>query len=622
MLKQASTLIILMLLSIGSSQADTLFVLNTNNNGDTQCPGSNNTALASAKSQILNRIQQLRSAATVTVSRLTVLMNNNTFKTISTASNYKLRRFLKTVASDGDNKLAQLLSQLSRKTALTDNVSDLVIYSTDQSAALISSSKLLRTFDSIKNIEINLYADSQTESLSLNLHNKTVQINFFSCPDNNGWQRYKTDIYLSLAKQLGTKTGLNVNNIYSHTEFERDLGMDTLSAFQFQARSTNQYSVSIPKSEHMTRLSDLVTYIAKEQLKQKLVDKNGDSIKFRSTPQQAADTAYLQTIYYATNRKPSTEDGLHFNGLRQLGSNNINYGICRVAIPKSHKPGKTSSALLDMKLFNDPKEHIHIRELKSLSEDHFYKSINALLNQETVAKSMANDMVIFIHGFNVPFNQAVRRTAQIAYDTNFKGIPMLFSWPSDGELTGYMSDREDATWSVQHMEKFLDDIIKKTRTRKIHLIAHSMGNQVLIGALNRIALKRKPSAESLFGNIIFAAPDFDAELFKHQIASQVVTLADTMTIYTSKKDTALTLSTKVNKAQRLGLTITKLDNINLIDASNIEVSPWSVPSFHSYYATKEKVIDDIVATLHGVPPENRKLVAANKDDFKYWLIKN
>jgi len=129
----------------------------------------------------------------------------------------------------------------------------------------------------------------------------------------------------------------------------------------------------------------------------------------------------------------------------------------------------------------------------------------------------------------------------------------LFRWPSDGTLISYPADREDTTWSVTHIEQFFDDVLKRTRATRVHLIAHSMGNQGLIDALNTMALRRGGNGPPLFENIILSAPDFDAELFQQQIAPNSISLARRWTLYSSKKDGVLNISTSFNSSWRLGL---------------------------------------------------------------------
>jgi esterase/lipase superfamily enzyme len=275
-----------------------------------------------------------------------------------------------------------------------------------------------------------------------------------------------------------------------------------------------------------------------------------------------------------------------------------------------------------LNFFRDDKQHIVLKSITPLSPEFFFSTINARVNPGSEkSRRGSGDLVIFIHGFNVTFEEAARRTAQIAFDYGFQGVPMMFSWPSDGKLLSYPSDREDVTWSITHIEQFFNDVLTKTRAKRVHLIAHSMGNQGLIGALNTMALRRGRNETPLFENIILAAPDFDAQLFQQQIAPNSISLARRWTLYTSKKDAALNISSSVNSAWRLGLSpVTIVSGMDIIDASEIEVTPWSVPQFHSYYASKQTVVDDIIATLKGVVPARRNLLSRTKSGSTYWMI--
>jgi esterase/lipase superfamily enzyme len=55
--------------------------------------------------------------------------------------------------------------------------------------------------------------------------------------------------------------------------------------------------------------------------------------------------------------------------------------------------------------------------------------------------------MVFVHGYNVPFADAVFKAAQIAYDANFLGTTIVFSWPSAGQPLKYDYDRESANFS-------------------------------------------------------------------------------------------------------------------------------------------------------------------------------
>ena len=60
--------------------------------------------------------------------------------------------------------------------------------------------------------------------------------------------------------------------------------------------------------------------------------------------------------------------------------------------------------------------------------------------------------------FNTRFEEAVYRFAQIAYDSNVKVAPVLFTWPSGGDVLDYVYDRDSAIYSRDALEKVLQTI--------------------------------------------------------------------------------------------------------------------------------------------------------------------
>ena len=53
-------------------------------------------------------------------------------------------------------------------------------------------------------------------------------------------------------------------------------------------------------------------------------------------------------------------------------------------------------------------------------------------------------LLIFVHGFNVPFDRAVYSLAQLTNDSGIQAAPVLFTWPSLGRIYAYVYDRESA----------------------------------------------------------------------------------------------------------------------------------------------------------------------------------
>jgi esterase/lipase superfamily enzyme len=218
----------------------------------------------------------------------------------------------------------------------------------------------------------------------------------------------------------------------------------------------------------------------------------------------------------------------------------------------------------------------------------------------------AADLLLFVHGFNTTFEKAARRTAQMAVDMSFPGTAAFFSWPSDGSMARYVADREDAEWSAYDLAAFLETLEARPRSGRLHVIAHSMGNQVLVRALLDVSRRRPPGSEPLLDNVILAAPDVDADLFTARLAPQILHLARRFTLYVSDKDVALDASAILG-VRRLGMPLPLVEGMETVDATGVEVTPWSPPEFHDYYATKLKVLADLRAVLAGTPPGKRAL---------------
>jgi esterase/lipase superfamily enzyme len=63
-----------------------------------------------------------------------------------------------------------------------------------------------------------------------------------------------------------------------------------------------------------------------------------------------------------------------------------------------------------------------------MTVDAYWLSLNQAVNDVDVDDS---DIVIFVHGYNVSFEEAALRAAQIGFDLAIKGAMTFFSRPVD-----------------------------------------------------------------------------------------------------------------------------------------------------------------------------------------------
>jgi esterase/lipase superfamily enzyme len=295
----------------------------------------------------------------------------------------------------------------------------------------------------------------------------------------------------------------------------------------------------------------------------------------------------------------------------------LELGSCEVSIPKTHEVGELESpSLLRLEFSEDPAKHVVLLKVAPEPADEFYADLRA-----GVAKSKEKSALVFIHGYNVTFEDAARRTAQIACDLKFGGVPIFYSWPSQGKLLDYEVDETNAVWTVPHLRQFLADVARQSGAQQIHLIAHSMGNRALTGALKDLALKQPDASRPAFDQVLLTAPDIDADVFKNEIAPAMMKSAQRVTLYASSNDAALLLSKKLHgypRAGEAGGDIVIVPGMDTVDCTAVDTSLIG----HSYYGDSGSVLSDFVEVLQDAKPADQRkwlrpeFLGANK----YWVF--
>jgi esterase/lipase superfamily enzyme len=309
-------------------------------------------------------------------------------------------------------------------------------------------------------------------------------------------------------------------------------------------------------------------------------------------------------VYYGTNRAPSG----HLSPSVYYGSERgeLQYGYLEVTIPKIHKEAEleTQPRWADYTIVASEatlrSRYVLLDSVTPLAQADFVREL-----RQQISAARSKDVFIFVHGFNNTFEDAARRTAQLAYDLDFDGTPMMYSWPSQGSTTAYSVDEAAVGISGRRMADFLETVIAQSGAERIHLIAHSMGNRALIEALQTYLAKRSPdNRQRIFGQIVFTAPDVDRDYFMDVIES-LHSAAERVTLYASDTDYALRSSQFFHGAPRAGSAgdvIIKLAGLDTIDMSAVPADALG----HSYFAANAGAIYDMFRLLwRGDPPPER-----------------
>ena len=209
--------------------------------------------------------------------------------------------------------------------------------------------------------------------------------------------------------------------------------------------------------------------------------------------------------------------------------------------------------------------------------------------------------VIVVTGFNTTFAFGLKRTAQLALDLRYPGVPILFSFAAGGRFNDYVNDTEAAELAAPALRALLLALAQSGPDGKpeIDIIAHSMGTRLALRAISE-------GAAPALRYVVLAAPDVDTALFL-QLARNAAPRTRRMTVYTSKFDIAMSASAATHNGNTRageGLSASVAANLTrteIIDATARASDPYA----HSYFAESKVMVEDIRAALSGTPATER-----------------
>ena len=213
-----------------------------------------------------------------------------------------------------------------------------------------------------------------------------------------------------------------------------------------------------------------------------------------------------------------------------------------------------------------------------------------------VRRTPGGKVLIFVHGYNTRFEEAVYRFAQIVHDARVDVTPVLFTWPSGGNVVDYVYDRDSAVYSRDAFETVLQALATNANVKSVSILAHSMGNYLAIEALRQMSI-RDHGLPSKVRDVMLASPDIDVDVFRRQIAEIDTEPRTTeFTLFVSRDDKALGLSSFLARdSTRLGaLDPTKEPYSSMLEKANVNVVDLTGMASndvanHSKFATGEVV---------------------------------
>ena len=278
-------------------------------------------------------------------------------------------------------------------------------------------------------------------------------------------------------------------------------------------------------------------------------------------------------VLFATDRLAEAGENLSFLGELNPSGDHMSYGV-KCADPAG---GKASCDVLS----------------SGLNRDEFLRRI-------TAARS---DVVLFVHGFDYTFDESLEVTLRIVERAKFPATPVAYSWPSHGRVSAYGVDYDMSEWTIYHLTDFIRDLSGAVpEGYRLHIVAHSMGNRVLLMALARLDL-----AEPRLGQLILIAPDVDTKIFEELVVHSGPFRRKTL--YVSQHDLALRAAGFLRSSTMRAGDATKqyvvIRDIDTVDMSHVKAGMTG----HSLYEYSQSMFDDLGAVLRDETVATRNLTA-------------
>jgi esterase/lipase superfamily enzyme len=315
-------------------------------------------------------------------------------------------------------------------------------------------------------------------------------------------------------------------------------------------------------------------------------------------PSEFSGTCY--PVWFGTNRRPldPADPG---KGFGSEIDERIHFGKRIVRIPSSHRVGELGSPLWK-RLLLQVDDRITVDPATVMARDAFERDVRKFL---AGLDASDRNVLVYIHGFNTGFDDAARRAAQLGFDLKVPGITVLYSWPSRGNLSGYVADLSSIEASEAPIADFLIAVSALADRGKVHIIAHSMGNRGLLRALHRATTQAALRAGTRFGQIFLSAPDIGVAAFR-QLATVYPQVAERTTLYVADQDKALAALEWISEGGgRVGgappvMVLPGIDTVRVRGHSLFRLG-------HSYFAEEPDVLRDIRAQLYWrESPERRR----------------
>lgn len=303
-------------------------------------------------------------------------------------------------------------------------------------------------------------------------------------------------------------------------------------------------------------------------------------------------------VFFWTSRLPKNIDQNTF--FTTSANSHLMCGAATVRIPKEEVANRADRLAAGLTRLSRAKGRQTIEAALSISDTELFDIPEHFINQlrgETAksSKRFEGQAILYIHGYNNSFNDALRRAATIAFDLNFSGPILTFAWCSAERFEFYRKDRKRARVEVQNL---LDALLTlgKIPNLRLNIFAHSTGAEIALNALDRLS-QSNPEQLPLLGELVLAHADVKPSTLA-RILPSLRALNIGTTSYSSRDDRAMQISRLMRwfGSHRLGARPAYFDGVDAIDISGLGAPR---DSNHNVFMRSSIVFSDIAQLIPG-----------------------
>jgi len=204
-------------------------------------------------------------------------------------------------------------------------------------------------------------------------------------------------------------------------------------------------------------------------------------------------------------------------------------------------------------------------------------------------------IVVFVPGFATGVPKGLRSAQLFASVVGPSDLLLYVDWGSAGKKYDYIRDARTAGKNAPALAELLLDLHRELPGREVDLFAHSLGTRIVALALAKV--KAPADKRPIVERAVLAAPDMTIADYTRAIA-RIPGPFDHVTLYVSRHDKALLLSTVINVHRRLGRITAWQKPIARTDVVDASAARTGLDG-HGYAISDPALIADIGRTLAG-----------------------